>query len=522
MSKANKRRRHLRVRRIAAGDMGPTRHRGAERYCVVLLPTYDRPDLCARLLSDLAAQRKHFDDLVVLDDASPSDYSAVRQLVGELGGQYLRARKNRGKRGYRDTVNRLLREAKERGATEIVFLADDMRLCKGFFVRARETWDAIRDPRKVLLNLHLDRNRVGKACWTKIVPHARAGGICSGWTDGIWFATGRLFHALPEVPQISSDRWKGEGIAQLSSGVWQVVSQRLVNEGWHIYQTKKSLTVHVAAPSAMNQNRRVHISIPTHDFVDGPQRARTLALGAGPVIASMATIPDRQKQLRKTVASLVKQVDQLVIYLNYGSETTPGFLSHPKITTYRSDASGFGDLSDMGKFYPSNELRNAGYLLTVDDDLVYAPDYVDRLLHFVEIHKKRAAVGYHGVELLDGAPTNYYKRRKVHHCRHPVRESTWVHVLGTGVLAFARDLLELPTKKEQLVTGRGMADVWFGALAQEQRIPLRAIAHSGREIEQQQLPAGATLYARMKRKAGVHRDLLEQHWPWSLHTIEAA
>lgn len=523
MPDRDRRRRSLRRRRILAGDVSPKREKGVERHCVVLVPSYDRADLCTRLLSDLNAQRKHFDELVLLDDASPSDYSAVRQLVEGMGGTYLRWDKRRGKQRYWQTVNRLLHAARERGATEIVFLADDMRLCRRFFVRAREAWDAIKDPRKIALNLHLDKNRIGIPCWTGVEPRRHKGGMLTGWTDGVFLATSQFLHVMPEVPPINQSRWKGrEGKNQRGSGVWQRVSGRLVREGFGMYSVEESLTVHVAAPSAMNQGRRLHVSIPTHKFADGPQRARTLALGAGPVVACMASIPERQNTLRKTVASLVRQVDVLTVYLNYASEPTPGFLYHPKVRVYRADETGYGDLSDMGKFYPSEEMRGAGYVLTVDDDLEYAPTYAERLLHFVEIHRKRAAVGYHGVELLEGAPVNYYRRRKVHHCLHPLEESAWVHVLGTGVLAFANDTIELPTSKAELVPGRGMADVWFGALAQQQRTPLRVIAHSGGEITQQELAPGRTLYARMKKKVGAHRHLIEEQWPWTLHTDEAA
>jgi hypothetical protein len=511
----DRRRRLARIEAVERAEDGRTPAASTRPRCVVLLPTHERPTMCLRLLEDLATQREAFHHLVVFDDASSSDYSEARAVVAQLGGTWERATKRHGKQRFWCTINRLLEIAREHEATEVVFLADDMRLCRDFFGRVREAWSAIEDPRKAAMNLLVDRGRADVPCWTNLAPQRAHGGVLTGWVDGCFYGSFRFLQVISRIDAIPETRW--EGNSHLSSGVWQQVSSRLVGAQWNLYRAPESLVVHVAAPSAMNQRSRLQVPIVTHRFVDGPARARALAFGAGPVVATMASIPSRRLLLRKTVEALLPQVDRLVVYLNYGAAPTPAFLQHPSIRVVRADGSdGAGDLSDMGKFYPSEEVLAAGYCVTVDDDLLYAPDYVDRLLHHIEMRDRRCAVGYHGVLLLEGAAANYYQHRQVFPCRRHVPESRPVHVLGTGALAFATQTVELDRSTPSLMRGRHMADIWFGVAAQRSRTPLQVLAHTGSELEQQATPEGDSIFERMRPRAGAQGDLIRSVWPWRL------
>jgi glycosyltransferase involved in cell wall biosynthesis len=202
------------------------------------------------------------------------------------------------------------------------------------------------------------------------------------------------------------------------------------------------------------------------------------------VTASMATMPQRVDLLAQSVASLLPQVDRLRVYLNNFDEV-PAFLDHPKISVARSQD--HGDLKDNGKFFAVDQVPE-GYHFTVDDDIIYPPDYVQKSILTIEKYDRRVAVGVHGVNLADPL-VRYTQGRWSAHFRRALPRDELVQMLGTGTLAYHTSTLKVDF--DQFLT-TGVADLWFaiqarrkgvGLLAQQRPANwLQAIVHDGERI----------------------------------------
>ena len=229
------------------------------------------------------------------------------------------------------------------------------------------------------------------------------------------------------------------------------------------------------------------------------------------VVASMATMPRRTELLRKTVARLTPQVDQLNVYLNDFDEV-PDFLRHPKIRVLRSQDHE-GDLKDNGKFYPAGDLGDA-YHVTVDDDLNYPPDYVARLVLGVERYQRRAVVGFHGVNLAEPME-NYLEGREVSHFPRALADDVVVHLLGTGTLAYHTSTLDVALGDFET---SGVADLWFAISAKRQDIPMICLNRSSRWLTA--LDTGAdNLFATARADHEGPTRIAISHGPWPRNVV---
>ncbi|QDV53283.1 glycosyltransferase family 2 protein [Gimesia fumaroli] len=152
------------------------------------------------------------------------------------------------------------------------------------------------------------------------------------------------------------------------------------------------------------------------------------------VYACLTSIPRRVYALEKTIASLVDQVDGIKVHLN-DYQFLPPFLKNPKIEVVHGDNS----LMSCTKFLWADRLD--GYILTCDDDLIYPPDYVERMRSAIDKYKCIACA--HGSKLKPGIIDSYYKDRTVYDARLKVRETTFIDVPGTGVMGWHTDDVKL-------------------------------------------------------------------------------
>ncbi len=186
-----------------------------------------------------------------------------------------------------------------------------------------------------------------------------------------------------------------------------------------------------------------------------------------PVIASLASIPDREPMLEDAVNSLLPQCDRVRVFLNnYGH--VPQFLNHPRIDVRRSQD--WDDNGDAGKFGWIEDNDPAGYRLTCDDDLLFPPDYALHMTRQVRATDNKAIVGLHGV-ILKQPIQQYYSKdsRYAIHFQTRLDQPRLAHVLGTGVLCFHSSRITMSRGDFMF---RNMADIWVAKYAQEHDIPL--------------------------------------------------
>lgn len=180
----------------------------------------------------------------------------------------------------------------------------------------------------------------------------------------------------------------------------------------------------------------------------------------------VASFPPRERQLKQVVASLIDQVDRIFVYLN-DYVSVPDYLKHPRIEV----RVGGEDLRDNGKFAFTTELP-AGYCFTVDDDIVYPPDYVQAMIRKVEIYGRMAAVGLHGT-IFAKPFVSYFEGRKLFHFKQSLDRDELVDQLGTGTLCFHTSLWN-PSHLD--FSSKGMVDAWIAVAAVKAGIPLVAVS----------------------------------------------
>lgn len=107
--------------------------------------------------------------------------------------------------------------------------------------------------------------------------------------------------------------------------------------------------------------------------------------------AHMATFPARAPILMQTVATILPQVDRLCICLNGYDAPPPELADDARIEWLIPDR----DLKDAGKFaFPP---APDDMVFTIDDDILYPPDYVARTLAMFDIlDPGRDVAGYLG------------------------------------------------------------------------------------------------------------------------------
>lgn len=142
--------------------------------------------------------------------------------------------------------------------------------------------------------------------------------------------------------------------------------------------------------------------------------------------AHMATFPPRSAVLAQAVASLLPQVDRLFLCLNQYDAIPAALAQDDRITAIIPDR----DLRDAGKFafVPDDD----DIVLTVDDDILYPPDYVARTLaHFDGLPPERHVLGYMGnAWMAKGKLGHEGWKNFMFHKRAP--HAIKVDVLGTG------------------------------------------------------------------------------------------
>ena len=224
------------------------------------------------------------------------------------------------------------------------------------------------------------------------------------------------------------------------------------------------------------------------------------------VVAAMATLPIREPILKESVSSLLPQVDRLFVYLNQ-YETIPQVLQHPKISVAFSRD--YGDRGTVGKFWWVGKV-GTDYYFTVDDDLCYPDDYVERLCSAIDREDGPVVVGVHGIRFLEPVDS-YFRDRKVWYFGENLNSPTHVHALGTGTCAFRPNQFDI--RVDDFDTNF-MADIWLAVAAKKRTVPMLCVERQRGWLKEISRVPGVSLYQRYRQDDTAHTDLINQHAPW--------
>ena len=197
-------------------------------------------------------------------------------------------------------------------------------------------------------------------------------------------------------------------------------------------------------------------------------------------VAVMATMYSRRHQAAAAVRSLHKQVDRVTVILNIIngdcdiSQWKRDIMKRKKADNVRFVISD-NRLGDAERYRPVT--RSAVYYFSCDDDLIYPPTYVEKMVQGIETY--RAPVTLHGKYVPKGTTfTNFYQQvSKLGHCFHCLGsqdDDYEVTIPGTGVMAWRGDHIDLTYDQ---FNERNMADIEVARLAYQQRQRIVCLAH---------------------------------------------
>ncbi len=226
------------------------------------------------------------------------------------------------------------------------------------------------------------------------------------------------------------------------------------------------------------------------------------------VTAYMATFPTRELIIAQAVESLLPQVDKLVIWVNDEMEL-PQICYHEKVELYwGKDVLGF-DIGCAGKFAFAFEWD--GYIFTVDDDIIYPSDYVERSIAKIEEYERKCVLSWHGRQT--SLPITVYRSAKdmIKNCsfQQNVEEDTECHIIGTGVMFFHASTI-VPKYDFMEMRHTNVSDIHFAQSMDMRGIKTIVAAHDRGWLKALVPVEGISHH---KENDKFHCDLINVH-PW--------
>ena len=183
----------------------------------------------------------------------------------------------------------------------------------------------------------------------------------------------------------------------------------------------------------------------------------------------MATYPGGFHTVKDAIESLLnqtKKIDKLILHVN-GNEAPKKLPRDSRLEVKLSKSND----ADNGKFKYMSEYE--GYFFTVDDDICYPNNYVEKMISYVDAYERKSIIGVHGATFPVGPSitrwSEYRELRRTHVFTNPSATFTQVNCLGTGTIAF-HSQIGIPNY-ENLDTLR-MVDLHIAVWAQENSIAM--------------------------------------------------
>ena len=154
-------------------------------------------------------------------------------------------------------------------------------------------------------------------------------------------------------------------------------------------------------------------------------------------VVAMASYPLRRDGMMKVFNKLFPQCDHFCLYLNEYEQIPDEFINLSKEEKLRITIEiGGENLKDYGKFFWWKKFP--GYYLTVDDDLEYPDDYVEKLTSRMPDFKNNAVLGGHGNDF-NVVDNSFVSKKHCHSFLAKEMHDVPVDCLGTGVACFYPD-----------------------------------------------------------------------------------
>ena len=209
--------------------------------------------------------------------------------------------------------------------------------------------------------------------------------------------------------------------------------------------------------------------------------------------AHIASLPDREDSLGRTINSLYPYVDEIWAMLN-NYDHIPSFPDPGNKIHYVSLKNEYGDAAKFLDFD-----KREGYVFICDDDLTYGHDYVPYMLSRYKYYGNRI-ITIHGKVYARPVRTVHGGYVKNYHCLSDVRGDHEVDIGGTGVMLINTKDININISDFPYPN---MADIWLGKLAHEQGVKIMVVDHySGIVVHS---PPPTTIYHSLSSEANKYQ-----------------
>ena len=233
-----------------------------------------------------------------------------------------------------------------------------------------------------------------------------------------------------------------------------------------------------------------------------------------PIIAGMATIPGREKACKEAVESLEQQVSQIFVYMNNGARPGGGVFMNPGVY-YRQNE----DMGDFGKFdgfLGQSKFGEKFIYLSVDDDLIYPPNYVSTIVNWLYRYPQ-SIVSFHGRKIPGKIKSYYRDPMEKFACLGGVNKVQNVNCIGTGCAAFFIDTVNI-TQKDFPLSHMNMADIHLAIYAQKNQIPMKVLPHPGGWIKHSpHVKAENTIWGKHKNDDSLQTERVNSWKKWRIY-----
>jgi hypothetical protein len=232
------------------------------------------------------------------------------------------------------------------------------------------------------------------------------------------------------------------------------------------------------------------------------------------VTVSVSSVEWRKEGLKKTLESVINQVDHVNVFLQ-DYRSVPDFLDHHKITIALGEE--YPEVWSKGagaKFFWADQVH--GYHFIIDDDILYPPDYVQYCIEKIEYYQRKAVVGFHG-SIFKPIIENYIESKDRFWFIEKLANDQFVHLLGTGLLAYHTDTISVSVDD---FIYRNMADLQFALLAQKQQVPLICLSRTDGYIKEIQSLSRDPKSLWVQEKSNNLRTMIAQKHNWMIYSFE--
>lgn len=191
------------------------------------------------------------------------------------------------------------------------------------------------------------------------------------------------------------------------------------------------------------------------------------------VTVNIASTPDREEMLLKTIKSIKPHARKINVCLN-GYKHNPFPSNATKINVVFSD----NRYGDAGKFMFDCE----GYVLTIDDDLIYPESYVLDMTMNID---RFGVVTHHGKSFRSYPIESYYDNSETYIRVRCLQENVYfgnIDFAGTGCLGYHTSVVN-PKLKD--FPTPNMADIYFSTYCKSKGVKIKAIPHEHGYIQYQ-------------------------------------